>query len=496
MNMENVENVENVEDVVKVKSVENQSKQGVLLFGLGEFGQALLQALSPDWHVSAVDSDETAVQKCRSRFPDGGIDYYNGAGDSRLTWKKIPLEEVRYIVSTIKDPEVGLEICRLARKKFCFKGTILVLAFRENLQEMFAPVKAIPIDPMRPGLQAILNKLNPNVNRGCDIGLGKGELMEVEIKAKSHLVGRKFKYLRPTRWHISALYRDEKLILPDGNSSLRIGDRVILVGDPAVLSNVTTILLKGLPQFPLQYGPDIVFPLHADFSANMDEAIYWLNSFKAPRIRFIPFKKKLTHSFPDKIKKEVKQFEMGGPIELFKELFMLSPPPGVTVVPMDKGWLRGSRVRRAFKKSRKPFLISRLSFPYEGVAISLNGPDPGQALEVGIQVAQQLGIGFRAFYVTLPREMRGIEESARLRLRREIVTDFEAIHEKTLQYDVLEGNPVREALKYLEPISNHLLVLVTAAGASLSPFKPNVPYLTAKQTALSTLIIPEVHTDE
>jgi hypothetical protein len=337
--------------------------------------------------------------------------------------------------------------------------------------------------------------MQKNVIYAANVGLGKGEIIEVGIKARSHLVDRKLKYLRPSKWHISALYRDGELILPDGNSTLRVGDRVVLVGDPKVLENVTTILLKGLPQFPLQYGTDIVFPLHVDFNRNMDEAIYWLNGFKSNRIQFIPFKKKLSPIFTEKIKNNVTHFEIGPPIELFKEIFMLPLNTGVLVVPADMGWLKNSRIRRSFKNSNKPFLLSRLTFPYEGIVILLNGPDPVQVMETGIEMAALTGIPFRVLYVALPREMRGREEDNRLRFRQQIVSDFEGLHRTSIDYDVLEGNPVRETLKYLKPLGNHVLVLVTDPRASLSFFKSNVPYLVAKKTHLSTLVIPEAHTD-
>jgi hypothetical protein len=228
----------------------------------------------------------------------------------------------------------------------------------------------------------------------------------------------------------------------------------------------------------------------------LDEAIYWLNSFKAHRIHFAPFKKKLSPIFTEKIKKNVRYFEIGTSIELFKEIFILPLNTGVLVVPADMGWLKNFRIRGTFKNSKKPFLLSRLTFPYEGIVILLNGPDPVQAMETGIEMATLTGIPFRVLYVALPREMRGREEDNRLRLRQQIVSDFEGIHRTSIDYDVLEGNPVREALKYLKPLGNHVLVVVTDPRASLSFFKFNVPYLVAKKTHLSTLVIPETHTDE
>jgi hypothetical protein len=228
----------------------------------------------------------------------------------------------------------------------------------------------------------------------------------------------------------------------------------------------------------------------------MDETIYWLNSFKANRIQFLPFKKNVSPAFVEKIKKEVTRFKIGQTIEMFKEIFGLSLNTGVLVVPADSGWMTMIRIRESFKKSLKPFLLSRLSFPYEGVIISLNGPDPGKAMESGLEIAKLLGAPFRAVYVTLPREMRGREEGNNLRIRRFIVSDFEGIYKKAIDFTIIEGNPVIETLKYLSPLKNHLLVITSNPKSSISFFKPNISYLAAKNTHLSTLVIPGTQTDE
>ena len=472
----------------------NAEKQKILIFGLGYFGRELLRHLSREWQVVVVGMKEGQAELCRAEFP--GVHYLKGAGDSTVTWKRLDLENVKYIISAVRDVEIDQEVCRIAREVYKLKIPVIVLVYEDIEEKLFHQFHVTVINPLKLGAQAILKTIEKNVLLAANVGLGKGELVEVGIKARSHLVGRKLKHLRPSQWHISALYREGKLILPNGNCTLKIGDRVVLVGDPKVLENVTTTLLKGLPEFPLQYGGNIVFPFHGDFSAGMDEAIYWLNSFQAKRIRFVLLKEKLPAGVTEKIKEKVKQFEMGQSIGLFKEIFSLSTDTGVLVVPVKGGWLEKPKLRETFKRSRKPFLLSRSTYPYEGVVVSLNGPDPVQALETGVEIAKMLGISLRVVYVTLPKEMRGREEDEKLRFRREIVSDFESIYKASMDYRVLEGNPVRETLHVLDRLNGHLVVLVTDPNRSLSFARPNVAYLVARRTHLSTLVIPEVYTDE
>ncbi|UCH98380.1 MAG: NAD-binding protein [Candidatus Aminicenantes bacterium] len=481
--------------IVRSKELTMQSeKQKLLIFGLGYFGKAFLKTLSTEWAVTGVDINESRIDYLQGKIP--GVEYHNGAAASLSTWKKLNLDKLKYIISTLRDKDVNIELCRIARETFNLKIPIIILVDQEVDEKIFAPFNARLVNPLQPGIYLLLKELGKGVIPAANMGLRKGEIIEVSIKARSHLVDRKLKYLKPKQWHISALYRDDKLILPEGNCSLKVGDRAVLVGEPKVLEQVTTILLKGLPQFPLQYGNNIVFPLHKDFDCNMDEVVYWLNSFKSQHIHFIPFRKKLSHQPSCEIKTDVKNYDIGQPIELFKEIFMLSLDTGVLVLPSWKGSLKYSRIWMAFKKSRKPFLLSRLTFPYEGVVISFNGPDPVQAMQTGIEIAKLLDKPYRVVYVTLPKEMRGKEEDERIRLRRDIISDFEGIYEKSIDYEVLEGNPVRQTLTYLKPMKMHLLVIVTNPLTRVSIFTPHVPYLVAKKTLLSTLVIPETETNE
>jgi Trk K+ transport system NAD-binding subunit len=472
----------------------NAEKQEILIFGLGYFGKELLRTLCREWQVVVVSMKESHEAECLSEFP--GVKFIHGAAESPVTWKKLDLKEVKYIISAARDVDVNLEACRMAREVYKLKIPVIVLVYEEIEEGLFEKFQVTVVNPLNLGAQSILKTIRKNVVYSANVGLGKGELIEVSIKARSHLVDRKLKYLRPSQWHISALYREGKLIMPNGNCTLKIGDRVVLVGEPKVLENVSTTLLKGLPEFPLQYGSEIVFPLLGDFTCSMDEAGYWLDNFEAKRIRFIRFKEKLAPGLTENIKEHISHFEIGQTVGRHKEIFTLPLDTGVLVVPMCRGLVKRSRLRETFKRSKKPFLLSRLTYPYEGVAVSLNGPDPVQAMETGIEIAKMLNISFRVVYVTLPREMRGRDEDQKLRFRREIVSDFESIYSASVDYAVIEGNPVRETLRYLKGLKNHIVVTVTDSNASLSFFRPNVPFMVAYNTHLSTLVIPEVYTDE
>ncbi len=473
-----------------------QKKQKILVLGLGYFERELIRDISRDWQVLAVDHNEDRIKTAQDQIPSAR--YVRGDVSSILTWKKLDISDLRFIISTIRDRDVNLEVCRIAREVLRLKQTIMVLVYDDDgdLDQKFQPYNAVLIKPVELGIQVIRKKLDKNVGQAINIGLGKGELLEVHVLSRSHLVGRKLKHLRPSQWHIAAIYRDNKLLIPTGNNSLRVGDRVVLVGDPNLLENVAEILIKGNPQFPLQYGTDIVFPLHRDYASVLDEAAYWKDSFKAQRLQLIPFKKNLSKELNQKIRADIRNFEVGDTIEVFREIFQLKLDTGVLIVPPRQKLFHPCKIKAAFKSSRKPFLVPRDTFPYKGIVISLNGPDPALALDTGIEIASLLKVPFQAIYTTLPKEMRGVDETRQLKKRESITADFEGIRGESISYRLLSGNPVLETLKFGRSFHDQLLIMTFNPTIPPSILKSNVPYMVARHGKLSTLMVPAGENNE
>lgn len=465
-------------------------RRRVLIFGLGFFERALLQAVCSRWPTIAVDFDDNRVMQLREEIP--AAEYMVADASSILTWKKLPLDEVRIIITTIRDLDVNLEVCRIARESLGLEMPILVLLYDPDPEKeaAFTPYNVTLVKPVELGITVILNRLERNYARAIDIGQRKGEIIEVTILSKSHLVDRKLKYLRPSRWQIAALYRAGEFILPDGSTTMRVGDRVVLVGEPKVLENVANILMQGTPQFPVQYGADFVFPLFGADGAHLDEAISLASRSRSRSFHFLPLSKKLKPGMAEKLKAAGVKFDVGESITFFRDVFTLRLNIGVLIVPLSGNrLLRRWRIRTAFRKAHKPFLLSRSRFPYRGIVISLNCQQPVLALETGMEIAHQNDLPFRVIYVQLPRELRGREEEDRLVARQQLVSDFEDIHKHPIEFVILEGNPVRETLHFLESQDNELLILVNNS-TQLSVFSPNVPYLISRKTRLSTLVIP------
>lgn len=464
-----------------------QQIPSIIVLGLEFYATKLLEAIAPQYPVIAVDISKDKVEQVKSKLPD--VQYVVGDVGSILTWKKLDLSSVRYIVSTVKDVDVNVEVCRIIRETYRLPTAIIIARFDPTDEKLFEAFNVTIINPLALSIQAVMNRLEKNYTRAVNIGLGKGEIIEVNVVAPSHLTDKKLKLLRPSNWHIASVYRNQELLLPTGDIALEVGDRAILVGHAKVLENVAGILIKGEPQFPLQYGANIVFPLKRCFVEYLPEAKYWLANFRAQKVVFLPYRDKVDQALMDSVKEVTERYELGAAVEICSDIFKLNLSTGLLIVP-DSGRLSAWRVRTVFRYATKPFLVARGTAPYQGIIVSLNGPEPALALETALEAARLTSLPFKVLNVTFPKALRGSEEEADLRQRWQLVSDFEGIFKLSIDYQVIEGNPVRETLKYVRELPNHLLITIAERRNTLKFRKPHAPYLITQRTKLSTLVIP------
>ncbi len=465
-------------------------KKTILLIGLGFYGVRLLDHIKDKWNVIAIEVDTQKIEDLKEKYPE--ITFIEGDASSILTWKKFPPENVDYIISTVKQADVSLEICRIAREVFKLSSQIIILLYETEKSDEFQKYNVKLVKPVDIITNIILNTIEKNYSKAINIGLGKGEIIEVQILAKSHLVDRLLKYIRPTNWRIAAIYRDGQLIIPSGNERIKVGDTVVLIGEPKVLENLVNILLKGVPQFPMQYGSSAILPMNKKFLSQLSEASFFLSKIKIKETIIVPFSHSIDESLRKEITKEIQNANIiDKKIYSISSLMKFDDNVGIYVIPYTElSFFQKLKVKRFFKESIKPFLLMKKSSPYKQIVVSLNTIEPALALEIGIELSRMLDIPFKTIYGTLPKEIRNEEDERKINERKNIISDFESIYKKKISFSLLEGNPVKESIKFLKKEKNSLLILAHCRKEEISFLSPNVTYLLAKKSPVSTLVVP------
>lgn len=109
-----------------------------------------------------------------------------------------------------------------------------------------------------------------------DIGLGKGEIMEIPVPSGSVYCYRTLGSISQKEWRIVGIYRNEELLLSSYSLSIRPNDRLLTIGNPKILGNVYRQITNALGQFPIPFGKDLYLYLDEDLLSE-NEILHDLN---------------------------------------------------------------------------------------------------------------------------------------------------------------------------------------------------------------------------
>lgn len=460
-------------------------KRKIVLFGIGFFERELLRAIAPRFDVIAVDMNEAVVTSLADEFPS--VQCITGDASSILTWKKIETGRLVHVLSAIRDADVNLEVCRIVREALQLDIPITFLAPVPRDEQRLQKFNAAIVNPVDIGINAVLNRLEKNYTKAGDIGMKKGEFIEVPILARSHLVGKTLNMLRPTKWHLAGLYRDNRLLIPKGDTQIKLKDRVVLFGDPVIVENIANRLLRGNPQFPLQFGSHIAFPLHKRLERATGELRYVYDTVKTQKLLGFPVGRGAAAAAPA----DLPESETAAPVASLEGLFARQDATGLYFLPYAGfSFFERRRLGRLLQLARKPVLLARQSFPYATIVVSLNCTEPATALELGIDLARLFDLPLEAIHVAMPHELRSGQDTDQIKERQRLIADFESIHKMKIHFSLLEGNPVRATVKHLGGRPKSLALLLYSAIRPPSFFAPHVQLHTARRAGVSTLLIP------
>ena len=103
-----------------------------------------------------------------------------------------------------------------------------------------------------------------------NLGLGKGEIMEVKVPVGSSFMYRHISSITQKKWRIAMIYRGSNFMIAKPNLMILPGDVLLIVGEPSVLLSVFRSVKKETGQFPSPFGHNTY--LFLDMRAMGEEA--------------------------------------------------------------------------------------------------------------------------------------------------------------------------------------------------------------------------------
>lgn len=203
-------------------------------------------------NISYIEADPTSFSKLRTIMED--VKYSNifivmeNIDDARYSLKNIRLvdDKVRVILTNQwDDDEIGRD-----------EENVTILHNDEILSaHLYDHLPNVPVVAQ-------------------NVGLGKGEIMEILVPFGSTYAFRHVGSILQRKWKIAAIYRDEKQIIPNNATMIRPNDTLLVLGKPIVLDGVYKTINKRIGLFPEPFGQDLY--LIIDFRYDQEDVMLYL----------------------------------------------------------------------------------------------------------------------------------------------------------------------------------------------------------------------------
>ena len=467
-------------------------KPRLLIVGMGETGSHLASRLCNNWEVAVVDRDPAAIE-------EHGLTechHHVGDGTSALVLRRAGAEGVNTLVATTGDDETNVEVLRVARAL----GTENLYAsmrsaeFEERYRELGAQVVDRHLS-----CSALLESRIEGRTVATNIGLGEGEIMEVQVLANSSVIGQRLADLSPRRWLVGAVYRDGDLIVPHGDTVIQEGDRVLIIGEPEILSSIATHIGAGESEFPLHYGTKVVALGTAGLGGLLGEAQHLLSSSAAshfeviaapgssldPGVRACCDESGFSLTFVNA--------ETAGPLGLAAEAarrdvgILLLPPEPLSF--WSRIGLARSSTVRLIDLFSAPVLVARGTFPYERVVLALAElPWSAAAAQLAIDLVRMMGGHLTLAVVHQPELVVGAQLRQEIDGTRRVAERLASMYHLSIRVEELEGNPIDVLVRRSEDCD--LVVLPYKRRRRSSLTSPDVAQNLIHRVRCSALVMP------
>jgi len=430
----------------------------ILIAGLGETGAELARRLSDHLPVSCIELDADKAAAAREVVgPGESLRIEVGDATSALVQRRTGLESLRAAVACTGSDEANMEVLRVAAEVFGVAERVALMR-QSSSRERYEAAGVSVVPRGRACASLLEQRLETGQREATDIGLGQGEILEVELMATSALVGQTLAALHPRRWLLGAVYRNNQLIVPHGDTRLEAGDRVLLVGDPDILPAVADLFRSSESEFPLQYGTHVVALCGEDLSAVLEEAAWLVQNTQADKFEAIA-----CDVDPDRITALTERcneleipYEFSCEAETTDESLVREAKRrdvGVLILaPEPLGWrarvgLGTTRTAGVVDMVQSPVLVSRNSQPYRKILLVLAElPFHLSAAQVALDLTRMVGAELTLALVHQPELVVGVELRREMEEYRREVLSLASLFHVPVTVRELEGNPVTEIL--------------------------------------------------
>jgi len=484
-------------------------KNKFIIVGLGSIGLELLKRTSKDIDISCIDLNPDAGECAKKIRPDCMV--FTGDATSRLVLEEAGVDEADGLIITTTIEKVNIEVASVLKSHFDIKRVLAIGMTKtgiETLESLEVEVENI----FTASAIAIRNKLEQTSRAAHAIGLGKDEILEVEIHPNSRLANRPLRTLTPISWRIGIIYRDENIIIPGRDTVLKPKDRVVILGEPSVLKTISEILTFKFQRFPLEYGSTgVIYVYGNEKDAFFEEVNYLCSIF--PLKRIIVLLREKSREQKDRIEQLIKKdnvaaLEIRNSVQnsmdaIRKTVDSLKGDQGLIILcknavmeafsPYLFDYRRRAFISNLMPEAVCPLILLNGTFPYKKACIpAVEQINILHSLETSLEIASSLNNEVTALIVKPSKYIASDDSFLVFDEIRRSINEISLMYKASVNIKILQGNPVKAVKMALTDFN---LMIVDADSWKRPqwhvPFlTPDVAWHIIRDAGISTLILP------
>ena len=217
----------------------------ILLVGGHQKAYFLTKSLKAKGHdITVINEDH---EWCTILTDTHEVKSVNGDGTKPYILEDAGASKMDTVIALSNNDSTNLIVCEIAKKQFHVKNTFAVVNDPENVKvfNKLGVNKCISVTQM---LADVIEQeaITENLKSHLPMENGKAVIFEIELDDKSPALNKKLWEIGfPKDSTVGCIIRKEQTIIPQGNTEIKSGDKVILLSSPEVLDKITLLLSGG-----------------------------------------------------------------------------------------------------------------------------------------------------------------------------------------------------------------------------------------------------------
>ena len=213
----------------------------VIVVGAGKVGFYLAQTLLEHGHDPIIiEIDKT---KCKSIANQLDIPVVCGDGTTIETLDNAGIEDCDALISVTGKDENNLIACQLAKKRFNIAKTVARVNNPKNAEVMKRLGVDIPISSTDSIARLLEREVDTSsIRQLLSLNRGKASISEMQIPSHFEKSGINLSdFTMPKKSIVATIYRNGEVIVPDGNTQLFAGDRLVIISENDVIHELSKL---------------------------------------------------------------------------------------------------------------------------------------------------------------------------------------------------------------------------------------------------------------